>query len=294
MELSSYLNERKKTVEATLLQLMPAKTVWPQTLLEAMHYSLMAGGKRLRPILTIAACEAVGGDIEAALPTGCAIEMIHTYSLIHDDLPAMDDDDLRRGRPTNHKVYGEAMAILAGDALLTHAYQVITETNSKHANAEQILKVINIISRYAGIEGMVSGQVVDLASEGKKISYEALQQIHLHKTARLIEACLHCGAILGKANPEQTQALAQYGNRIGLAFQIFDDILDIEGGAEMGKDIGSDVEKQKATYPSLLGMDRAKQLAHETIEQALQLLNPFDAKADPLRAIAHYIIQRKS
>lgn len=292
--LKTYLNERKIQVETALEQFHPPEKQWPQKLHESMLYSLRAGGKRLRPILVIAACEAVGGKSEWVMPAACALEMIHTYSLIHDDLPAMDDDDLRRGKPTNHKIFGEAIAILAGDALLTEAFRIMIRYRHPQVEAVVMLEVIELIAQASGSEGMAGGQVADLESEHKQISLQDLESLHRHKTGCLIRVSLEAGAKLAGANADQVAALKRYGECIGLAFQIADDILDIEGGEEIGKDLGSDLEKDKATYPRLMGMEKSKNLAKELIQEALDCLKMFDEKANPLREIATYIIQRKS
>jgi geranylgeranyl diphosphate synthase type II len=292
-ELKTYLETRRKIVDAALLKFLPPKTQWPQKLHDSMHYSLCAGGKRLRPVLVIAAAEAVGKTIDDVLPIACALEMIHTYSLIHDDLPAMDDDDLRRGQPTNHKVYGEAVAILAGDSLLTEAFHTMSRS-AHNGQAAATLEVIRRIAKASGSEGMAGGQALDLFSEKKKISAEELERLHQHKTGKLIQVSVEAGAIMGGASAAQLESLSTYGECIGLSFQIADDVLDIEGGEEIGKDIGSDIANEKATYPSILGLEESKRLAHELTEKALNSLKDFDAKADPLREIAKYVVYRKN
>jgi geranylgeranyl diphosphate synthase type II len=292
-ELKSYLKEKKQVVDAALLKSLPPQSHWPQRLHESILYSISAGGKRLRPILAIAAAEAVGKRHDAVLAVACALEMIHTYSLIHDDLPAMDDDDLRRGKPTNHKVYGEAMAILAGDALLTEAFHVLA-SGSQNGQAAATLEVIRRIGNASGSRGMVGGQVFDLLCEKQKITAEDLKKLHQHKTGKLIQVSVEAGAIMAGATPSQLESLSRYGECIGLSFQIADDILDIEGGEEIGKDIGSDVEKEKATYPSILGLDESKRLAKEFTGKALKALEGFDHRANPLREIARYVVYRKN
>ena len=233
----------------------------PESLREAMRYSLLAGGKRLRPILCLAACELAGGDAAQAMPTAVALEMIHTMSLIHDDLPAMDDDDLRRGRPTNHKVYGEAVAILAGDALLTRAFEMVA-LRSPGVPPERLLKVVGELSLVAGAPGLVGGQVVDLESEGKEVDLETLEYIHLHKTGALLSACVITGAMIGGADDELIAALRVYARGIGLAFQIIDDILDITASSEvLGKTAGKDLIADKTTYPKLLGLEESRKRA---------------------------------
>ncbi len=296
MDLKQYIHDRCALVDAALDRYLPPETELPASLHAAMRYSIFAGGKRIRPVLLLAASDAVGGSLEGAMPAACAMEMIHTYSLIHDDLPAMDDDDFRRGRPTNHKVYGEAIAILAGDALLTEAFVLMGNPLHLKTNPERMLAVIREIACCAGSHGMVGGQVVDMESEGKgDADIATVQYIHVHKTGALIKAAVKAGAILGGATPEQVVALTRYGEAIGLAFQIADDILDIEGTTEeIGKDAGSDQARGKVTYPSVIGLANSKQRAAELVEMSLELLVPFDSKADPLREIARYIIARKS
>ncbi len=296
MELKSYLRERAALVDQALDRWLPGAEILPARLHEAMRYSVFAGGKRLRPILIFAACEAVGGQPDRVLHAACAMEMIHTYSLIHDDLPAMDDDDFRRGRPTNHKVFGEANAILAGDALLTEAFRLLADPEANRGIEPGVtLKVIEIIARCAGSQGMVGGQVVDMESEGRPIDFATLQYIHTRKTGALFLASIQAGALLGGGNETQLAALTRYGETAGLAFQIADDILDIVGNqAELGKDVGSDQARGKATYPALLGMSEARRRAEELRDLALAALEPLGPAAEPLRAIASYIVDRKS
>jgi len=296
VELKSYLRERAALVDQALDRWLPGAEILPARLHEAMRYSVFAGGKRLRPILIFAACEAVGGQPDRVLHAACAMEMIHTYSLIHDDLPAMDDDDFRRGRPTNHKVFGEANAILAGDALLTEAFRLLADPEANRGIEPGVtLKVIEIIARCAGSQGMVGGQVVDMESEGRPIDFATLQYIHTRKTGALFLASIQAGALLGGGNETQLAALTRYGETAGLAFQIADDILDIVGNqAELGKDVGSDQARGKATYPALLGMSEARRRAEELRDLALAALEPLGPAAEPLRAIASYIVDRKS
>jgi len=291
-----YLKEKGRLVEEALDRYIPKESEMPSTLHKAMRYSLMAGGKKLRPVLCIASCEAVGGQADDALAAACALEMIHTYSLIHDDLPAMDNDDFRRGKPTNHKVFGEAVAVLAGDALLTDAFRVMTARSLRRGiSADVILDAIHDISVAAGSLGMVGGQVVDMESEGMEIDLPTLEYLHTNKTGELILASVKAGARMGGGNEAQIKALARYGECIGLAFQIADDILDIEGNQEeIGKDVGSDAKKKKATYPSIIGMAASKERAGELMEMALDALYSFDKKADPLREIAKYVVERRS
>ena len=259
----------------------------PASLLEAVRYSLFAGGKRLRPALALGAAEVVSGDDSVALPVACALEMIHTYSLIHDDLPAMDDDDLRRGKPTCHKVYGEATAILAGDALLTMAFDTAAETGST--------AIIRELARAAGAGGMVGGQQMDLDGEGKQLDLEALRRIHRAKTGALIQVSLRCGAMAAGATNAQIEALADYGKHLGLAFQITDDILDVVGAeAVIGKPVGSDESRDKSTYPALLGLDESRRLAGEAVASALAALEVFGEEAENLRNLARFVVDRES
>ena len=290
-DLSAYLAERRPQVEAALDAAVPMQ--YPETLYESMRYSLLAGGKRLRPILCLASCELVGGNSEVAMPTACALEMIHTMSLIHDDLPAMDNDDYRRGRLTNHKVYGDDVAILAGDALLTYAFEHVA-TATQAVPADRVLRVMAGLGKAVGGEGLVGGQIVDLASEGNPdTTLETLTYIHNHKTAALLEISVTSGAILAGATEDQIQHLRDYAQRIGLAFQIVDDILDITSTAEtLGKSIGKDVAAQKATYPSLWGLEESRRQADKLIDEAKAALDGFGPANQPLRAIADYIVAR--
>jgi len=297
MDLKSYLKEQCQRIDSALDLFLPKETELPHSLHKAMRYSVFAGGKRVRPILMLAACQAVGGDTEHAIPTACAMEMIHTYSLIHDDLPAMDNDDFRRGNPTNHKVFGEAIAILAGDGLLTEAFKLISDPrHGVGTPAEARLAVIREIAVCAGSYGMVGGQVVDMESEGKEdIDLPTVQYIHTHKTGALIKAAVVAGAILGGADERQLAAITRYGEAAGLAFQIADDILDIEGTTEeIGKDAGSDEARGKATYPAVMGLAAAKLEAQAMMDEAMRALDVFGSEADPLREIAKYIVQRKN
>ncbi|MDJ0674247.1 MAG: polyprenyl synthetase family protein [Calothrix sp. MO_167.B42] len=290
-DLLVYLQARQKLCEAALSQSVPQQ--YPETIYESMRYSLLAGGKRLRPILCLASCEMMGGTMEMAMPTACALEMIHTMSLIHDDLPAMDNDDYRRGKLTNHKVYGEDIAILAGDGLLAYAFEYIA-AQTENVPAPQVLQVIAQLGKAVGAAGLVGGQVVDLESEGKSdISLETLDFIHKHKTGALLEACVVCGGILAGATPENLQRLSAYAQNIGLAFQIIDDILDITATQEqLGKTVGKDQQAQKVTYPSLWGIEESQKQAQQLIETACAQLEPFGAKAQPLLALAHFIVNR--
>lgn len=259
---------------------------------EAMRYSLMAGGKRLRPNLCLAAAQAVGGSADSVLAVACALEMIHTYSLIHDDLPAMDDDNLRRGKPTCHVAFDEATAILAGDALLTMAFEVVA--SMPDASPELRLEVIRIISAAAGPKGMVGGQMLDMLSEGTGLGLAELENLHKLKTGTLIEASLAAGALSAGASSAQVEAVRTYGRAIGLAFQVADDILNVEGDpAVMGKAAGTDKLRRKNSYPDLLGLEKSREFAQNLVEQAIQALAGFDSKANALRAIARYIVERK-
>ena len=293
--LGHYLEERRLLVDEALGRYLPEAGDHPKEIHEAVRYSVFAGGKRLRPILVLAAAESAGGQVEQALPAAASIELIHTYSLIHDDLPAMDDDDFRRGRPTCHKVYGEAMAILAGDALLTQAFILLSGENpSVSADARARLSVIHEIAQAAGSKGMVGGQVVDILYEDREIDLPTLQYLHTHKTGALIRACLRVGGILGSAGPERMEALTRYGERIGLAFQIVDDILDLEGSLEaLGKRAGSDLRKKKATFPALLGIEESGQRAHHLVEEAKQALMVFGDRRAALEAIADFVVTRR-
>lgn len=290
-DLKGYLAERRIQVEAALAQLLPV--VYPEKIYDAMRYSLLAGGKRLRPILCLATCELAGGTVEMAMPTACALEMVHTMSLIHDDLPAMDNDDYRRGQLSNHKVYGEDVAILAGDALLAHAFEVIAG-HTRGVPAERSLEVVRRLGRAVGATGLVGGQVVDLESEGKaEVSLETLNFIHQHKTAALLEISVVAGAILAGAAEAAIDKLTRYAQCIGLAFQIVDDVLDITATQEqLGKSIGKDAQVQKATYPSLLGLEESQRQAQQLIQQAKAELIAFGALRQPLVAIADYITAR--
>ncbi len=294
-ELERYLEDRRVLVDEALEQHLPGVSEPPKEIHEAVRYSVFAGGKRLRPILVLAAAEAAGGQIEQALAAAAAVEMIHTYSLIHDDLPAMDDDDFRRGRPTCHKVYGEAMAILAGDALLTQAFILLSaEIAPVDKNPEARLRVIQEIAMAAGSKGMVGGQVVDMLHEDREIDLSTLQYLHAHKTGALIRGCLRMGGILASAGPEQLDALTGYGERIGLAFQIVDDILDLEGSLEaLGKSAGSDLRKKKATFPALLGIEESRRWAHRLVAEAKQGLVIFGDRGIVLGAIADFVVMRR-
>lgn len=264
--------------------------------IEAMRYSLFVGGKRVRPILCLAAGEAIAKSSDTEnnlLPVACALECIHTYSLVHDDLPAMDDDDLRRGKPTNHTLFGQAGAILAGDSLLTWAFDLLSSPNSGTLNPLQQLQIIHLIARAAGPLGMVGGQALDIASENSNFPFETLQAIHKNKTGVLITCSVHAGAIGAGASSEQTEKLITFGNNIGLAFQIVDDLLNVTSTTEkLGKAAGSDADRGKATYPAFFGIEKTRTKAKEAVERALEALTGFNQNADPLRAIAKYVYTR--
>jgi geranylgeranyl diphosphate synthase type II len=295
MNPEAYLAEKGKLIDSCLERLLPDKAAYPQSLHEAMRYCLFAGGKRIRPALAFAAAEAVGGNPDLLVEEACALELIHTFTLIHDDLPAMDNDDFRRGMPSTHKVFGEAMAILAGDALQTEAFKILACGCSRGVHtAERIVEVMKILAEASGSRGVVGGQVVDLESEGKMIDQACLEYIHSHKTGSLIAASVLMGGILGGASPEEIQKLRRYGESIGHAFQIADDILDVEGSQEkLGKSTGSDQKKGKATYPSIIGLDEARKKMMEYHQRSLAALQSFDQRADHLRNIALYVIRRQ-
>ena len=294
-DLAAYLRARRELTDQALDVLLPPPDSLPPRLHEAMRYSVFCGGKRLRPILVFAGAEAVGGQLEWVLPLACAVECIHTFSLIHDDLPALDNDDLRRGSPTSHVVYGEAMAILAGDALLAHAFDLIADCRL-HVPADRVLDALAMIARASGTRGMVGGQVSDIESEGLgDVDIATVSSIHERKTGALLLASLLAGARLCGATPAQEHALHRYGAQVGLAFQITDDILDLEGDADkLGKPLGSDLKQDKATYPKVLGVPASRVLARQAADAALAALAEFDGHADPLRALARYIVERES
>lgn len=296
MNIEQYLISQKERVDAALSKYLHSNGDCPVELCRAMEYSLKAGGKRVRPILAIAAAQAVGGALEPVLPVACALEFIHTFSLIHDDLPAMDNDDLRRGKPTNHKVFGDGMAVLAGDGLLSEAFHLLCHPDvASQVTPKIILDVIQEIALATGAAGMVGGQALDLKAEGISLTPKALERVHHYKTGRLIIVSVVSGARVGGASAAQLESLKIYGEKIGLAFQIADDILNVEGSTkEMGKSAGSDQNRQKATYPKILGLEASKQKAKELVSQAIQALEGFETQADPLREIANYIIARKN
>ncbi len=280
MDLEAYLREKREMVEEALQRYLPHEDAIPSQLPKAMRYSVFTGGKRIRPVLMLAACEAVGGDPRKALPFACALEMIHTYSLIHDDLPAMDDDDFRRGFATSHRVFGEAMAILAGDALLTEAFRLMASPEARGELPEGlVLEVIADIAQAAGVKGMVGGQALDVESEGRDVDLETLRWIHHHKTAAMISVAVRTGAKIGGATPEELEAFERYGKAIGLAFQVVDDILDVE-------------EEKAATYPRVVGLPEAKREAERLLQEALEALEPLRERSEPLQAIAQFIVER--
>ncbi|MBI4698263.1 MAG: polyprenyl synthetase family protein [Nitrospirae bacterium] len=295
MELKVYLKQKQRIVDGFLKEYLSAlKSNPPQAsrLYKAMGYSLLAGGKRLRPILAIASYEAAGGRSKSILPVAASLELIHTYSLIHDDLPAMDDDNFRRNKPTSHRVFGEGMAILAGDALLTEAFGIISNSPAK---SDILIKIIVELTQACGADGMVGGQAADILLEGKRIKEKDLLYIHTHKTGALIKASVRIGALMAAAPPSVLNSLTKYGTNIGLAFQIIDDILDIIGTQEeLGKSPGADTARGKNTYPSVYGMEESIRKAEQLVEESLEALKGFGAKAEPLREIATYLLKRRN
>ena len=295
MDFKKELKERSIYIEDKIESYLPKEEGYQKTIFEAMNYSLRAGGKRLRPILLMEAYKLCQGQGEDFVPYSVAMEMIHTYSLIHDDLPALDNDDLRRGKPTNHIVFGEAMAILAGDALLNTAYETMLNATFKHPRPEPSLRAAYEISRGAGIYGMIGGQVVDVESEDKKINKDKLDYIHMNKTAAMIVGSVRAGAILAGVDEDRLESLTKYAENIGLAFQIVDDILDIEGDEKLlGKRVGSDLDNDKSTYPSLLGISESKKIVENLIEEAKISLEVFDSDAEFMNALADFIRDRQN
>jgi len=293
-DLSAYMKERAAAVDAALDRVLPAESARPETLHKAMRYSVFAGGKRLRPVLVIAGAEAVGGRMDDVMPAACAIELIHTYSLVHDDLPAMDDDDVRRGVPTNHKVFGEAMAILAGDALLTLAFRLVAD-NARTGAPGRLGDLLGDLADAAGCAGMVGGQVADLESEGKRVTADTVDYIHAHKTGALIRAALRAGAVVCGATPSEVQALGAAGAALGLAFQIVDDVLDVVASSkDLGKTAGKDRVQQKATYPALHGVEASRARARALVAEAEAALADFGPRAEPIRALGRFIVERKA
>jgi geranylgeranyl diphosphate synthase type II len=292
MDIHAYLSESKRLVDEQLEKLLPAEDEQPSTIHKAMRYSVFAGGKRVRPILVLASGESLAGNRDTLLHLGAGIEMMHTYSLIHDDLPALDNDDLRRGVPTCHKVFGEAMAILAGDSLMTRCYQILADLPGI-ADSTRIHIIREVAAATGTINGMIGGQVVDLESEGKNIEARVLEYIHYSKTGALLRACVRCGALAAGANIQQLQALTEFGSKIGLVFQIVDDILDVTSSSEvLGKTAGKDEKVKKATYPALYGIDASRQKARELVSSALEDLRDFDGNAESLRSLAQFVVDR--
>jgi len=296
MNIKDYLEQKRDDVDQFLDSVMPSCTTAPTTLHESMRYSLMAGGKRVRPILVIAAAEAVGQPAPGLMPIACSLELIHTYSLIHDDLPAMDNDDFRRGKPTNHKVYGDAMAILAGDALLTMAFDLCSRPDlMKGCDPARQVRLIRELAYGSGNMGMVGGQVIDIQAENKDIDLLTLQNIHKHKTGMLIRAAVRMGAIAAGAQDRQLDDLTSYAEDVGLAFQIADDVLNVTGTREeLGKNPNTDAERGKKTYPTFYGTEGARKLADDCVDRAIARLSSFGPKADPLRELARYITSRNN
>lgn len=304
MNIETYLKEKRQMIDSYLKAYFSIPTK-PSILHEAVKYSLFAGGKRIRPILALASYESCGGEPKDILPYASALELIHTYSLIHDDLPCMDNDDLRRGKPTSHKIFGEAIAILAGDALLTEAFLILstpfTVIQKLKGNKQVLIKhsslirTIKEVALAAGLHGMVAGQAMDISSENSEPDKDSLDFIHLHKTAALITASVRMGGILSNVKEKKLKALTDYGRKVGLAFQIIDDVLDIEGSDEvLGKKAGSDIKMNKMTYPALYGIERSKQKAKDLISDAIDSLRMFSSEADTLREIARYLLRRRA
>jgi geranylgeranyl diphosphate synthase type II len=289
-----HLREQQGRIDAALDRLTPPDSAYPPTIHRAMRYSLFAGGKRIRPLLCLEAAAAVSDEAPGIEVPACAVEMIHTYSLIHDDLPALDNDDTRRGKPTCHKVFGEAMAILAGDALLTRAFQIVAEM--PEADAGRHVAIVRELAQGAGtVDGMIGGQVADLEAEGKPVAAESLHYIHRAKTAAMIRASVRIGGICTGATPDQLEALSVFGSQIGLAFQIVDDVLDVTGSSEdLGKTAGKDAAQKKATFPALYGVERSRELAAEAERRALAALAIFGDRAEGLRQLARLIVERRA
>ena len=296
-DLQARLDELHRLVDEALERALPADDAWPATIHRAVRYSLFAGGKRIRPLLTLAAGEAVGGARDEIMPLACAVEMVHTYSLIHDDLPAMDDDDLRRGKPTSHKVFGEAIAILAGDALLTRAFHLLADVPEGWdvARLRRRLQAAALLGEAGGTRGLIGGQVEDLESEGRQVAPEALERLHRAKTGALLAACVRGGALLGGAGPGDLERLGRYASAVGLAFQIVDDVLDAtEGDAQLGKTAGKDAAAHKATYVSIHGLARARELAQGLLAEALAALSPLGPRGELLAGLARLIVERRA
>jgi geranylgeranyl diphosphate synthase type II len=295
MDIETYLKEKRALIDSYLESCFSIP-VEPSLLHKAMRYSLFAGGKRIRPILALSAYKACGKDPKRIIPYASALELIHTYSLIHDDLPSMDNDDLRRGKPTSHKVFGEAIAILAGDALLTEAFLMLAHNSSSpnEIKPTSLIRMIREVALSAGVHGMVGGQALDISSENSKPDRDTLTFIHFHKTAAMIAASVRMGGILADSDENTLKSLTNYGERIGLAFQITDDILNVEGTTEeLGKAAGSDAKMRKMTYPAFYGIERSREEAKKLVAEAIDALALFSSDADPLRGIARYLVQRR-
>lgn len=296
MEFYAQYDNTRRVVEESLTSFISGAENSPQKIIfDSMKYSLEAGGKRIRPVLLLETIKMMGGDCSAGIPFACAVEYIHTYSLIHDDLPAMDDDDLRRGKPTNHKVFGEAVAILAGDGLLNLAFEIMSGEILKN-NCVGSVKAMNVIASCAGVNGMIAGQIVDIESEGRSISYEELRYLHSKKTGALIKASVMAGAYIAGANEEELKAVERYSENIGLAFQITDDILDVTGNtSELGKNTGSDIQNDKSTYVSLFGIEKARLFAQDCLKDAVESLGNFDSQRRLfMEELARFVVMRKN
>ena len=292
VNLKNYLQSRQKKIDHALDRYLPKENARPATIHKAMRYSLFAGGKRLRPILTLAAAEACGGKIDRALPLACAMECIHTYSLVHDDLPSMDNDDFRRGRATCHKVFGDGIAVLAGDALLTIAFEIVSR--ARPTSRYDMSTLLRETAVAAGSQKLIAGQVADLEAEGQQIDMAGLRYIHEHKTAAILTTSVRLGAMSSDANPKQLNAITKFGRAIGLAFQVIDDILDVTQTSEkLGKSAGKDVAAQKATYPAIIGLDKSRAEAKRLTKQAHDALQIFGKKGDALHALANYLLERE-
>ena len=292
--LKEYLKEKKELIEKTIDSYL-GEFSYPNVIAEGMRYAVLNGGKRIRPVLILMTLDILGKDETLGLPSGAALEMIHSYSLVHDDLPALDNDDYRRGKLTTHKKFGEAEGILIGDSLLTHAFNVLTEKNEGVISDKKIVEIVKLTSSYAGINGMIGGQTVDVESEGKKVDMETLKYIHKNKTGKLLKLPIEIGCVIGDASKEIREKLEEYADLIGLAFQIKDDILDVEGDFEkLGKPVGSDAELEKSTYPSLIGMEESKKLLDETLEKAKKIIadNFSEEKGKILIELADFIGKR--
>jgi geranylgeranyl diphosphate synthase, type II len=292
MDLRHYLASRQKKIDRALDRYLPKQNVKPATIHKAMRYSLFAGGKRLRPILCLAAAEACGGRVENALPLACAMECIHTYSLVHDDLPSMDNDDFRRGRPTCHKIFGDGIAVLAGDALLTIAFEIVSR--AKFSRRYDMSTLLREVAVAAGSRKLIAGQVADLEAEGKRATREDLRYIHENKTAAILTASVCLGAMSANATSKELAAMTKFGRALGLAFQVIDDILDVTQTSEkLGKSAGKDITAKKATYPAVIGLDKSRAEAKRLTRKAHDDLSIFGAKAEPLHALANYLLERE-